>query len=223
MEDKEEMKKTEEYSVVRISSGKNKLYYYNSILEEKGFTFNERSFNNSFYEKKMQNNETAEWEQWCRWKRLRIDVIPEQYTRSSDYRKTFFDHNKPAVEAKYRCAYCGRKFLYKDTTVDHIFPVNELSYSSRVRKMAAKRGIYGANDEKNLVAACRKCNSKKGTKMGIWILRGFIGKSETFWRVRTIFRTTLAIMAVCAVGYGFFHIFGITRQDIAIAVFQLIR
>ena len=64
MEEKEDMKKTEEYSVVRISSGKNKLYYYNSILEEKGFTFNERSFNNSFYEQKMPNSETAEWEQW---------------------------------------------------------------------------------------------------------------------------------------------------------------
>jgi 5-methylcytosine-specific restriction endonuclease McrA len=42
----------------------------------------------------------------------------------------------------YRCAYCHG---YADT-VDHIVP----------------RAAGGTDDERNLVAACRKCNSRKG-------------------------------------------------------------
>lgn len=122
-------------------------------------------------------------------------MIPEQFTRSADYRKDFFKVAKPAVEAKYRCAYCGRKFTYKNITVDHIIPVNQMQYSKKARKLAKKFGIENVNDTKNLVAACRSCNSKKGIKMGSWVYKGIIGKSETLWKIRMGVRWAFATVA----------------------------
>ena len=117
---------------------------------------------------------------------LKCILIPEQYTRSDNYRKEFFKAQKPVNNALYRCAYCGKKFTFQQIQVDHIFPVNELSYSGIVRKRAASYGIANANDVKNLCCACKKCNLKKGTKLGMWVIRGFLGKHEAYWKVRHI-------------------------------------
>jgi|TARA_Y100000996_G_scaffold370542_1_gene318221 5-methylcytosine-specific restriction endonuclease McrA len=46
------------------------------------------------------------------------------------------------------CQYCGNKFLIESLTVDHLIPKS--------------RG--GANTWTNLVAACKKCNQKKGCR-----------------------------------------------------------
>lgn len=45
------------------------------------------------------------------------------------------------------CQYCGKVYPIKELTVDHIIPVS--------------RG--GGNTWKNLVTACKKCNTKKGS------------------------------------------------------------
>lgn len=42
-------------------------------------------------------------------------------------------------------------------------------------------GINDINDTRNLVPACRKCNSRKGANTGIWIIRGLIGRHFGFW------------------------------------------
>lgn len=170
--------------IVRLSDGKKRLYDVHVTLARSGFIFNKRTKGNSFYEREMSKDDTKCWENFARKNKLRIDIIPKEYTRSTDYRETYFKNNRPVVEAKYRCAYCGRKITYRETTIDHIFPINKLSYEPALRKKAEKWGIYGANEEKNLVSACRSCNSKKGTKTGIWIYRGFLGKSETLWKIR---------------------------------------
>lgn len=198
MKDKEKPKAT-----VRISDGKGKIYNYRQDLWEAGFQFNKRSKGNSFYEKEVYEKCTSEWETYCKERGLSCTIIPPGYTRSTDYRKTFFASNKPAVEAKYRCAYCGHKLIYKDVTVDHIFPVNGLSYSPEIRKRAARFGITSANEEKNLCAACRVCNSRKGTKTGLWIIRGFLGKSNTLWKIRIAARTVF-IVGLCLVAVFLF-------------------
>jgi 5-methylcytosine-specific restriction endonuclease McrA len=48
----------------------------------------------------------------------------------------------------YCCQYCNKKFPHSDLTLDHIIPKS--------------RG--GQNTWENLVAACTKCNQKKGSK-----------------------------------------------------------
>ncbi len=53
-------------------------------------------------------------------------------------------------EYKFRCAYCGKEFtLFDRETHDHIIPVSK----------------GGHNVKKNVVPACKSCNSKKGNKI----------------------------------------------------------
>ena len=44
------------------------------------------------------------------------------------------------------CFYCGRKLSRRRATKDHVIPVSK----------------GGSNAKKNIVDACRKCNSEKG-------------------------------------------------------------
>lgn len=46
------------------------------------------------------------------------------------------------------CGYCGNYLIASDATVDHILPLD--------------RG--GTNDPNNLIACCRRCNSRKRNK-----------------------------------------------------------
>ena len=189
--------------IVRISDGKNKIYDNRFELWKAGFEFNKRSRGKSFYEQEMIEGRALEWETFCKEKGLTCNIIPIQFTRGTDYRKTFFSSAEPAIKAKYRCAYCGHKLIYKDVTVDHIFPINKLSYSEKTRKQAALFGITDANEERNLCAACRPCNSRKGTKTGIWVIKGFLGKSNTLWKIRFAARASFIIGACFVAGYLF--------------------
>lgn len=155
---------------LRISS-KNKynpITKYDSTLTANGFTYNERkAAYSSFYERNDATwEEVNTWGLWARKYNLEMHVVEMKYTRSDTYRQEYFKHNKPVQPAKYRCVYCGRKLLYKDVTVDHLYPINKLMYDPRVQKRAKRHGIDGANDVKNLVCACRCCNSKKRNKNG---------------------------------------------------------
>ena len=104
--------------------------------------------------------------------------------------------NEPRVQAKYRCAYCGKLFEEHNITVDHIYPVAKMVSSEDVRNDAAKHGIMETNDLNNLVAACKSCNEKKSDKMGLWILRGLFGRKESNWRI--LYGTIAAIIAIIA-------------------------
>ena len=86
----------------------------------------------------------------CRRRKLSLDVVPTQYTRSRNYRNEFFAKNK-TVSGKYRCAYCGRKLAREKITIDHIFSVHCMDEHLAVRRRAALFGIRGSNDLKNLV------------------------------------------------------------------------
>ena len=181
--------------VLRVSNGKNSIKNreYAANFQFYGFKFVEKGYN-SYFEKEFAEEDSKKLDVWlayCRKNKLRSDVFDTKYTRSDNYRDVYFKHNKPSVEAKYRCAYCGRKLRFKDTTIDHVFPVNKMMYSSRIRKIAQFFGIDETNQKENLVCSCRSCNSKKGTKTGIWVVLGFIGKHEWLWKTRIFVRYTL--------------------------------
>ena len=65
-----------------------------------------------------------------------------------------------------------------------------------VRRRAALFGIHGSNDMKNLCTACMRCNQKKEAKMGIWILKGFIGKQPWYWPLRRILTVILVFFVL---------------------------
>ena len=180
--------------IIRISDGHNRIYDYRMELWQSGFKFNKRTHGVSFYEKETDACEKEKWVKFSKENRLKNEIIPLEYTRSADYRKTFFTNNPPVVKEKYRCAYCGWKFIVEDITVDHIFPVHKLSHNESVRKRAKRFGIHNANGKENLCAACRKCNSKKGTKMGLWVIKGFLGRIEFLWKIRISLRIAFVLM-----------------------------
>lgn len=109
-----------------------------------------------------------------------------------------FAKNK-TVSGRYRCAYCGRKLAREKITIDHIFPVHCMEEYPAVRRRAALFGIRGSNDLKNLVPACRRCNLRKGPRMGWWIIKGFLGRTWWYWPVRKLLRLTviLAVAYLC--------------------------
>ena len=49
---------------------------------------------------------------------------------------------------KNTCQYCGGVFLYKELTMDHVYP----------------RSLGGQKSWDNIVASCKRCNSRKGHK-----------------------------------------------------------
>ncbi len=112
--------------------------------------------------------------------------------RSTNYRYIFFKNNKPLFWDIYFCAYCGMPHRRKKITVDHLYPINRAKYSKRLRKKLQRRHFKDINDVRNLVPACRSCNSYKSAKLGIkWIIMGQIGRIQWLWIPRHILRICL--------------------------------
>ncbi|MCU0845348.1 MAG: HNH endonuclease [Spirochaetes bacterium] len=57
------------------------------------------------------------------------------------------------------CQYCGRRYSMRELTVDHVIP------RSRWESITGKGLTDGFASWKNLVCACRWCNSRKGNRL----------------------------------------------------------
>lgn len=122
--------------------------------------------------------------------------------RSSTYRQTFFTNARPVLSlfgGIYYCAYCGRLMTKKRTTVDHLYPVGAVSQDLRLQKKLQNRGITDINQAENLVAACDHCNKSKGKKLGVWILKGRLGRHNLYWTIRWALRLALLAVFVAAI------------------------
>lgn len=103
----------------------------------------------------------------------------KELKRSHNYRERYFEakpgHKLPGTNwSFYFCPYCGRVVSRKKASVDHIYSVRKVQTDRALR--AKFKGLEdGVNNLNNLVACCRKCNSRKGRKGGLWILRGKYG------------------------------------------------
>lgn len=105
----------------------------------------------------------------------------QQSLRSDDYRKQYFAKHS-GYFGIHCCSYCGRLLFKKDATVDHIVPVHAAEKSKFIRWLFKGRKD-GVNNVKNLTTACPHCNSAKGSKCGVWLLRGWLGRwvFPVFW------------------------------------------
>lgn len=133
--------------------------------------------------KNLDKNKIKKIKRYCNKKKLRYNLINSSFERGSAYRRTFFNSNK-SVHNHYFCAYCGRYIPKEKITVDHIIPIYSVKYSPFKQKILKMFGINNINCEKNLTPACFHCNRQKGTKGGVWSLRGIIGKHQYLWFVR---------------------------------------
>lgn len=93
--------------------------------------------------------------------RTKYQSYPNSYLRSGDYRKKFFDKNRPIFKDYYICAYCGRFLKKKDVTVDHIISIRKAQKSKILQFILRLVKINDINDEKNLTASCETCNKKQ--------------------------------------------------------------
>ena len=101
--------------------------------------------------------------------------------RRADYRRRFFSGHKPDIGNRYICVYCGKWMKREKVTVDHLYPVGCASRDVRLQKKLERQGIRNINDQRNLVASCKSCNARKANQMGLWILRGKLGRHPGFW------------------------------------------
>lgn len=131
---------------------------------------------------------TSEWRinrirKYCKENKLKFRINNGYGKRSANYRKVFFDNFPPnASRNKWYCSYCGKKVKSHKLEVDHLYPIYQASKSLKLQQRMRRQGIPGVNVKENLVPSCSRCNGKKGAKMGLWILRGKIGRNAQFWQ-----------------------------------------
>lgn len=122
----------------------------------------------------------------------------KRWSRSSTYRDRFLKE----VKGPYRCRYCNRKISKDYMMVDHIVPVDRAKRSKIARFLLKVQNISDVNEIKNLAPSCRKCNNKKSNKMGLWFIRGILGKYKLYW---TVIYILLFILCVAAI-YGIYNL-----------------
>lgn len=109
------------------------------------------------------------------------------FSRSSDYRREYLKKHK-GFFGIYTCAYCGKLCTRSTLQVDHIYPVNGVKgiglkgtsgklFVTLVSLLHGPKALKeGVNADWNKTAACPRCNGNKTDAMGLWVLRGYIGK-----------------------------------------------
>ena len=116
-----------------------------------------------------------------------------EYERANNYRQTFFAR----TQAPYRCRYCNKKLQKNKVVVDHIVPVAKAQKKASARMMLAVKRCGSVNDIRNLAPACRDCNSKKSDKMGLWVVRGWLGKYKLYWIILRIIQIVCILLMIC--------------------------
>ncbi|MGN0437030.1 MAG: HNH endonuclease [Lachnospiraceae bacterium] len=111
----------------------------------------------------------------------------EEYARNTNYRGMFFRQ----TEGPYRCRYCNRRLKEEDVIVDHIIPVKQAMNSRKAQRILSRHHIDNVNQLENLVAACYDCNEEKGTQLGQWVQKGFLG----FWKYH-LYRALLTVVKI---------------------------
>ena len=174
-------------------------YKHKISLSFKGFIID----GDNLYKDNLSEREEKSLYRYCRLRNLSIDKLNMDQKRSSDYRKKFFDNNKPTCNhnTKYRCVYCGRKLSPAKVTVDHLYPVDKAMRSDKICKKMRRQGINNVNDVNNLVPACERCNKSKSNHMGKWIIKGKLGQLRWYWPVMNVIRLTLLICLIIII-YG---------------------
>ena len=114
---------------------------------------------------------------------LKYRWYKEEWDRSSHYREKFFRQKK---QKRYRCRYCNRSLKKADMEVDHLIPVSKVKDYSAARillKFSCKSPQADVNHINNLVPSCHKCNNRKSDKMGLWYVRGILGRYRLYWLI----------------------------------------
>lgn len=185
---------------VEILDGKEKAFEHRKAISKLGFWYIKNKEIDGRWSKECKESEIAKIKKFCKRHHLEYAVYEEGFTRSSNYRYRYFKAHKGLFNTFYQCAYCGRIRTKKYITVDHIIPVDKVIKGKRrehYKRLLRSKGITDINDVRNLVSACRRCNSQKSANAGIWILRGRIGSHPWFWVTCNLILIVVLIFVVC--------------------------
>ena len=164
--------------IIEIKDGKNKTYFCRKTLYQMGFRF--RKADKVWY-LKTEEIRIPEYKEFAKEHKLICNVYKESYERDNTYRQRFFTEVKPHFHGKYFCAYCGELLFPEEVSVDHVIPVRKAKKNLFTQNLLKAMRIEDINDIRNLAPACIYCNSKKSYKIGLWTIRGYIGKHKYFW------------------------------------------
>ena len=170
--------------ILCLSNGRRKsarTYYYQRDLKKRGYFYTGQSD----WVKHCSETEIKNEISYAKRVGLSYEIRSGDRNRSSVYRTVWRENNRP-IFGMYLCAYCGRPVKEKKITVDHIVSVKRAKTHPKYQK--------DVNNLSNLCGACRRCNLKKGTKGGFWILKGKLYRHRIFRIMR--FLLQFAIMAV---------------------------
>lgn len=120
-------------------------------------------------------------------KKIPYKAYNEEYARNTNYRGMFFRQ----TEGPYRCRYCNRRLTDDEVIVDHIIPVKQAMNNKKAQRILKRHHIDNVNQLENLVASCTDCNEEKGTQLGQWTKKGFLG----FWKYH-FYRLILSIVKI---------------------------
>lgn len=178
---------------IKVSNGRNKASQFHKKLRKLGLKNCGSEYTGSFILK----SKILKIQQFAKDNGLKYEINNDFGKRSNSYRGEYFQHNKPLFKfndtAFYYCAYCGCIRNKRYITIDHLYPVAKVNTSMYYQNKLKKMGAKSVNSYQNLVAACMRCNSKKKTKMGLWLLRGKLGRHKIIWLISTIIKFMLIL------------------------------
>lgn len=179
---------------LEITNGRNSTYKYRDMLHNDGFSYEKNKWLITG-DKEILKSLRRRYKR----KGLKCYLYDESLVRSNDYRKTFFSKNKGFYmfhKRYYRCAYCGKIVKKECITVDHIIPIHLSQRKKSIRLLMKIFNIKNINEYKNLTPSCKKCNSKKGSKISTkYIYEGQTGKFGSGITIRRIAKIlTFAIL-----------------------------
>ena len=140
-------------------------------------------------------DEIKQIEKKCKKWFYKYRIYSKRWDRSADYRKVFFENTK----GPYECRYCHKRISRKYMQIDHIVPVLQAKKNPRARNILKRMHAESVNDLVNLAPCCSRCNRQKGSKMGIWVLKGCFGDKGWFRALEKIMICVLLFLVFVAV------------------------
>ena len=186
---------------IEVKNGKSSTYFYRNELNSLGLRWSKRQKKWLGITENM--NMALKVKHFAKEKHLICLVYDEKHTRAINYRYNFFKKNEPMFGSKYICAYCFKPISKENATVDHIIPVKKAQANKLANRLMDRLHIQDINEEKNLCACCQSCNASKGSKAGLWIIRGFLGKKK--WFIILIYMSILLFILILILAISFVY------------------
>lgn len=163
-----------------------------SCVQDYNATIKSHPKRGNYIQVRVQSEYKGKYLKMLKRRKIRYRYYESRWERNSTYRNDFLKASRPP----YRCRYCNRYLKRDYMVVDHIVPVAKAKVSPHARFLLYIQGISNVNDIRNLAPSCQKCNRRKDTKMGLWWLRGKLGKYKLYWIMKKVLVVALIALLV---------------------------